>query len=47
MRTLKLSKNLTRDVKDMCQHYIETREGDDMLFGLSQDYEELRDMARD
>jgi hypothetical protein len=39
-RTIQLSKNLTRDIHDTCQHYIDNT---DKL--LSQDYEELRDMT--
>lgn len=40
MRTIKLSSNLTRDICDMCDHYIDDTDG-----SLTQDYEELRDMC--
>ena len=40
MRTITLSKALTKDIHDTCQHYIENTDK-----SLSQDYEELRDMT--
>ena len=44
MRTITLSNNLTKDIHDTCQHYIDN--GSDTHTGhLSQDYEELRDMT--
>ncbi len=43
-RSIKLSRNLTSDIHNMCQHFISNRESND-AYTISQDYEELRDMT--